>query len=419
MSRTAKPAKAKKSANKASKASEQVGRNTLPLKLKIPEPSARPGEEPDFSKLDLSEPGAARRPNIDAKPDEMRDLAYSLVRVLDDDGTPKGPWAPTASPDVLRTGLRAMMLTRTFDDRMYRAQRQGKTSFYVKCTGEEAVAVAQALAVAPEDMCFPTYRQQGLFIARNYPLLSMMSQVYSNARDLNIFSIAGNLALQFNQAVGWAMGSALSGDSRIALSWIGDGSTAEGDFHAALTFAAVYHAPVILNIVNNQWAISSFSGIAGSEEAPFAARGIGYGLPALRVDGNDFLAVYAATQWAADRARANLGATLIELFTYRYEGHSTSDDPTRYRPATEGASWPLGDPIERLKTHLIKIGEWSESQHEELTNEIVREVREVQKEAESIGTLGTGEAPSPKTMFEDVFKEPDQRLRKQRQQAGF
>jgi len=410
------------------------GRNSIPLSLKIPEPSARPGETPDFSTLNLSPAGAVRRPETNALAGDMHDMPYVLVRVLDDEGVARGPWVPSISPDALRQGLKYMMTTRVYDDRMARAQRQGKTSFYMKCTGEEAIAIAQAMALSPDDMCFPTYRQQGLFIARNYPLKKLMCQVYSNVEDpvkgrqmpimysdrgVNIFSISGNLAVQFNQAVGWAMASALSADTRIAISWIGDGATAEGDFHSALTFASVYHAPVILNIVNNQWAISSFQGIAGGEEAPFAARGIGYGLPSLRVDGNDFLAVYAATQWAADRARSNLGATLIELFTYRAESHSSSDDPTRYRPVEEGPSWPLGDPIERLKMHLIKIGEWSEAQHEELHEAIVKEVRDTQREAEALGTLGSGQTPSPKTMFEDVYKEPDWRLLRQRQEAGF
>jgi 2-oxoisovalerate dehydrogenase E1 component alpha subunit len=215
------------------------------------------------------------------------------------------------------------------------------------------------------------------------------------------------------------MASALSGDSRIAASWIGDGTTAEGDFHYALTFASVYRAPVILNVVNNQWAISSFQGIAGGEAAPFAARGIGYGLPALRVDGNDFLAVYAATRWAAARARANLGTTLIEHVTYRSEGHSTSDDPSRYRAAEEASKWPLGDPIERLKKHLIARGEWSDARHESLQNEVQQEIRALQREAEASGTLEANTTHSPKTMFEDVYKDMDWRLQRQRQEAGF
>jgi 2-oxoisovalerate dehydrogenase E1 component alpha subunit len=303
----------------------------------------------------------------------------------------------------------------------------------MKCTGEEAVAIAAAQALERDDMCFPSYRQQGLLIARGYPLVEMMYQVYSNAKDplkgrqlpimysskaYGFFTISGNLGTQFPQAVGWAMASAYKGDDRIAASWVGEGTTAEGDVHHALNFASVYKAPVILNVVNNQWAISSFSGIAGGQEATFASRGIGYGLPALRVDGNDYLAVYAVTQWAAERARANLGATLIEHYTYRAEGHSTSDDPSRYRPSQDAKAWPLGDPIERLKVHLIAVGEWSEAQQQKAHEEAVEAVTVANKAAEAIGTLGHGEPPSLKTMFEDVFKDMPWHLRRQRQELG-
>jgi 2-oxoisovalerate dehydrogenase E1 component alpha subunit len=316
---------------------------------------------------------------------------------------------------------------------MFRAQRQGKTSFYMKSTGEEAIAVAQAMALDRGDMCFPSYRQQGILIARGYPLVEMMCQIYSNTRDplkgrqlpimyssreFGFFTISGNLATQFDQAVGWAMASAYKGDDRIAAAWIGEGATAEGDFHSALTFAAVYRAPVILNINNNQWAISSFQGIAGGEQATFAARAIGYGLPGLRVDGNDFLAVHAATQWAAERARTNLGATLIELYTYRAEGHSTSDDPSRYRPADEGKNWPLGDPLARLKAHLIGLGEWNEEQHAAAEKEAAEQVRAANQEAASCGVLGEGQTVSAKTMFEDVYRDVPAHLLRQRQQMG-
>jgi 2-oxoisovalerate dehydrogenase E1 component alpha subunit len=403
------------------------------LSLRIPEPKARPGDLLDFGDLRLVEPGVTPRPPVDTDPAEMRELAYGLIRVLNTKGEAIGPWAPSLKLDRLRDGLRAMMLTRAYDRRMYQAQRQGKTSFYMKCLGEEAVAVAQALALDAGDMCFPTYRQQGLFIARGCPLVEMMNQVFSNAhdplmgrqlpvlyssREKSIFTISGNLGTQFSQAVGWAMASAYKGDQKIAAAWIGDGSTAEGDFHHALTFAAVYRAPVVLNIVNNQWAISSFHGIAGDEVAPFASRGIGYGLPALRVDGNDFLAVYAASMWAIERARANLGATLIEHFTYRAEGHSTSDDPSRYRPAEEAARWPLGDPVNRLRDHLVALGEWSEEQHKALEHELTETVRAASKEAETFGTLAGGSRPPVGTMFEDVFKEMPWHIREQRLQMG-
>ena len=408
-------------------------KNSRALSLRIPEPRFRPGETADFSNLSIPEAGVTPRPEVDAEPKDMRELAYGLVRVLTKDGEAVGPWNPDLDVATLKRGLRTMMLTRVYDDRMYRAQRQGKTSFYMKCTGEEAVSIAQAMVLNHDDMCFPTYRQQGILLTRGYPIVQMMNQVYSNSQDPmkgrqlpvmysskadGFFTISGNLGTQFTQGVGWAMASALKGDDRIASAYIGDGSTAEGDFHHALTFASVYRAPVILNIVNNQWAISSFQGIAGGEDAPFASRAIGYNLPSLRVDGNDFLAVYAATQWAAERARSNLGATVIEHFTYRAEGHSTSDDPGRYRPAEEAKLWPLGDPVERLKDHLIRLGEWSDEAQQAQHEELVELVRAAGKESESHGTLHDGDRPSVKTMFEDVYKEMDWRLIRQRQELG-
>jgi 2-oxoisovalerate dehydrogenase E1 component alpha subunit len=403
------------------------------LRLHIPEPKHRPGEGADFADLRLPRAGAVERPPIDSSAFAMRELAYALIRVLGDDGKAVGPWDPQLDAATLLRGLRAMLLTRAYDERMLRSQRQGKTSFYMKCTGEEAVAVAQALALESDDMLFPTYRQQGLLIARDWPILDMMCQVYSNSADrlkgrqmpvmyssrkAGFFSISGNLGTQFIQAVGWAMASAYKGERRIAAAWIGEGATAQADFHHALIFSSVYHAPVILNVVNNQWAISCYQGIAGGEEATFAARGIGYGVPALRVDGNDFLATYAATRWAAQRARSNLGATLIELFTHRVAAHSTADDPSRYRPADESEKWPLGDPIERLKQHLIGLGAWSEERHAALVQELEEQVRAAGKEAEALGTLDRGPLPPVSTMFDDVYKEMPWYLRRQRDELG-
>src|SRR5947208_4285527 len=403
------------------------------LRLHVPPHLSDPDKPPDYSYVPRFAAGAVERPDIAVPAQQTHPLAYQLIRVLDDEGAAVGAWDPKLSPETLRRGLRAMMLTRAYDDRMYRVQRQGKTSFYMKCTGEEAIGVGQAFALAPDDMCFPTYRQQGILIARGWPIVDMMCQVYSNARDrlkgrqlpvlysardAAFFSIAGNLGNQYPQAVGWAMASAYKGDRRIAASWIGEGSTAEPDFHHALTFASVYRAPVVLNIVNNQWAISSHQEIAGGEVATFAARAIGFGLACLRVDGNDFLAVYAATKWAAERARANCGATLIDLFTYRIAPHSTSDDPTRYRPEDEWQNWPYGDPVERLSRHLSRLGEWSPERHKQLESEVADQVRETGREAESYGTMDSGPHFSVKTMFEDVFKEMPGHLRRQRQELG-
>jgi 2-oxoisovalerate dehydrogenase E1 component alpha subunit len=359
------------------------------LSLRVPEPEVRPGGTPDFSNVPIPKAGSVPRPEVDVDPREIRDLAYSIIRVLNREGEAVGPWAGTLTDEELSEGLRHMMTLRA---------------------------------------C-----QAGLLIAGGYPMVEMMNQIYSNERDPlkgrqlpvmyaskehGFFSISGNLTTQYIQAVGWAMASAIRNDTKIAVGWVGDGATAESDFHAALVFASTYKAPVVLNIVNNQWAISTFQGIARGGSGTFAARGLGFGIPALRVDGNDYLAVHAVAKWATERARRNLGPTLIEHVTYRVGAHSTSDDPSAYRPKEESAAWPLGDPVLRLKNHLIVRGLWSEERHKQAEAEILDTVIAAQKEAESHGTLHAGGKPSARDMFEGVYAEMPPHLRRQRQQAG-
>lgn len=400
-------------------------------RLHVPHPPARPGDRPDFSYVQISPAGAVPRPEVTTPAREMESLAVEMVRVMDDNQRATGPWNPHLEPEDLQVGLRHMVLTRIFDERMQRMQRQGKTSFYMKSTGEEAVSVAAAMALQPGDMLFPAYRNQGLQVVRGRNLVDLMCQCLSNTRDMckgrqmpvmyhsatgNLFSISGNLATQFPQAVGWAMAAAIKGEDHIAATWTGEGSSAEADYHQAMTFASVYRAPVILNVVNNQWAISTFQGSAGGEHSTFAARGPGYGMPGIRVDGNDFLAVYAVTQWAAERARKSAGPTLIELVTYRAAAHSTSDDPSRYRPRDEWKAWPLGDPIDRLRRHLIDLGEWSAERHTALEKELEEHVLACWKEAAGYGTLTEGPRLDPATMFEDVYAKMPQHLVKQREE---
>jgi 2-oxoisovalerate dehydrogenase E1 component alpha subunit len=221
------------------------------LRLHVPEPTGRPGQATDFSYLHLSKAGDVARPPIDVAPTATGDLAYTLIRVLDDEGAAVGPWDPKVPPDLLRRGLMAMLKTRIFDARMLIAQRQKKMSFYIQSLGEEAIGAAHAMALNLDDMCFPTYRQQSILMARDVPLVEMICQLMSNARDplkgrqlpvmysvrrAGFFTISGNLATQFIQAVGWAMASAIKGDTRIASAWIGDGATAEADFHTCPDF---------------------------------------------------------------------------------------------------------------------------------------------------------------------------------------
>ena len=402
------------------------------LEFHVPEPAVRSGEQTSFTRLNIPAAGVVRRPDPLTHADELRDLPFELIRVLGDEDGAVGPWDPQLDGETLLAGLRAMMQNRIFDDRLFRAHRQGKTSFYMKSTGEEAISVAMSLALRAGDMCFPTYRMVGWLMARRYPLHKLINQIFSNAedplqgkqlpvlysaKDYGFYSLSGNLGTRIGHAVGWAMASAYKRDNRIALGVVGEGTTAEGGFHEALTFASVYRAPVILCVTNNQWAISSFSGIAGGGETTFAAKALAYGLPGLRIDGNDFLAVWAATRWAEERARLNRGATLIEMFTYRAEGHSTSDDPTKYRPKDEAAAWPLGDPIERLKRHLCRTGLWDDARHQALHQELEEEVKAALRDGEAIGTLGKSKPPVT-SMFDGVFAEPDWRLVEQAREVG-
>jgi 2-oxoisovalerate dehydrogenase E1 component alpha subunit len=406
-------------------------------KLTFPQPPARPGQSPDFSLLDVPAAGILAVPPLDLDAQGSRDFANGLIRVLDDEGNAVGPWADYAAKmgdNILLQGLRDMQMMRAIDVRLLNAQRQGKTSFYLQCTGEEAIGCGFQRQLTSGDMNFPTYRQQSLLVAADYPLEALMGQIYSNSkdplegrqlpimhssRDYGFFSISGNLGTQFVQAVGWAMANAMTGNGLIAAGWIGDGATASNDFNSALLSASTYQPPVVLNVVNNQWAISTYTGVASGKSKTYADRARGYGVPALRVDGNDYLAVAAVSRWAVDRTRAGHGPVVIEWFTYRAAAHSAADDPSSYRPKGEASAWPLGDPIARLKTHLINSGVWSEERHVQMEAQILDEVTTVQKSVEQFGTFIAPKPMSKVAVFEGVYAEMPEHLRRQRQDAGF
>ncbi len=384
----------------------------------------------------------ARRPPVEAEAHSTYDLATTLIRVLDDDGRAGGEWDPGLDAGTLKTALRHMIITRLLEEQFMLLQRQGKAAFAIRSLGEEAVSVSSAMAVGATspgygpglDMHFPTYRQAGLLVSNGHSLFEMTCQVLSNSGDrldgaqlpglhsvpeCGFFSISGNLGTQIIQAVGWAMAGAIENKRIVALAWTGEGATAENDFHSGLVFASVYQPPVILNVVNNQWAISSFQGIAGGGDTSFAQRGIGYSLPTLRVDGNDLLAGYAATTWATERARSGHGPTLIEWVTYRAASHSSSDDPTKYRPADAAAAWPLGDPVKRLSQHLIVTGSATETTLAELHEACRSEVMDVIDQAENLGTINSGPKASPVEMFRHVYAEMPPHLIEQRQELGY
>jgi 2-oxoisovalerate dehydrogenase E1 component alpha subunit len=411
----------------ASDAAAAVLRDPLPMELCVPSAPYRPGDSPRFE-WPACPPGGLPRPDTLAPHQELREHASGLIRTLAEDGSALGEWRPSLTPSQLTSGLEVMLRARHLDNRMLAMQRQGRLSFYVTSRGEEASAVAGAMPYTQHDMLFPSYRQPGLFLVRGMPAISIMCQClgnrYDNAKGRqmpvhyswragNVVSISSPVGTQLPQAIGAAMAFAYRGERRVVGAWIGEGTSAQGDFHYALNFGSVYRPPCVMHVVDNQWAISTHRNLA-TGGATFAGRAEAYDLPGLRVDGNDFLAVHAAEEWAIERARRGGGSTLIELVTYRCDAHSTSDDPSQYRAAGEAEGWPGGDPIERLKRHLIKIGAWTEAAHRELEAALEKETAATFTQAESLGSPAGGLGHIAEELFEDVYSAVPEHLQVQR-----
>ena len=398
----------------------------------IRQPPSRPEDEPGFPPWEHGPEDLGRPDPLNCESHQTVEHAHGLIRVLDDDHLAKGAWNPELDADVLRRGLALMVALRIFDERMMKMQRTGKLSFYIRSLGEEAIAIAQTMALQDQDWVFPSYRQPGAQFVRGRDLVSMICHCIGNTEDNvkgrqmpahysyregRFISISSPVGTQFSQAVGVAMASAYKGTDEVTITWLGDGTSAQGDYHYGLNFASVFRAPVILNVVNNQWAISTHRNLASGGDN-FATRGLSYDLPCFRVDGNDFLALYSLTQWAAERARAGLGGTHIEVLTYRAGAHSSSDDPSRYRPANEPDSWPGGDPIKRLEQHLIELGEWDVARQEQLEKNLDAEVMAAYKEAVTHGDIANGPFPPASTIFTEVYEEMPWHIKEQREELG-
>ena len=410
---------------------ERLTATTAPYTIGIP--PFRPGEDADFGGAFKEQPGDLWRPDpATCTSDDTTPHARGLLRVLNDNGEAKGEWDPKLDSSELIQGLEYMMRLRIFDDRMIKMQRTGKLSFYMRSFGEEAVAIAQTMALETQDWVFPSYRQPGAQFVRGRDMVSMICHCIGNTEDNvrgrqmpvhytykegRFISISSPVGTQFSQSVGVAMASAYQNKDEVCISWLGDGTSAQGDYHYALNFASTFKPPVILNVVNNQWAISTHANLATGGRT-FAERGLAYDIPSFRVDGNDFLALYSITKWARDRASAGMGPTHIEVYTYRAGAHSSSDDPSAYRPNDEASCWPGGDPIQRLKDHLILIGEWDEEKHEALAQKIDDEVMAAYKEACEFGDLASGPYPPASTIFTEVYETVPWHIQEQREELG-
>lgn len=339
------------------------------------------------------------------------DPTLGLFRVLRDDGSADPATDPFLPAETLRRMHREMLRIRLLDERMLARQRQGKVGFYGTVTGQEATPVAAALAIELHDWVFPALRESAMMLVRGFPLDRYLAQVYGNAldvlkgrmqpshmagRQVRQVSWSSCMASQLPQAVGAAYAMKLRGSREIAIGFVGDGGTSEPDFHVAMNFAAVWRVPVVIVCQNNHWAISVPSN-RQTASATFAVKAHGYGMPGLRVDGNDVLAVYVAVRAAAERARSGGGPTFLEHVTYRIGAHSSSDDPTRYRAEAEVDAWRQRDPIVRFERYLRRAGLLDESGRARIEAELQDEIAAAIARVEAYGP------PPRESLLEDVY----------------
>jgi pyruvate dehydrogenase E1 component alpha subunit len=356
----------------------------------------------------------ARRPNDT--------LADDVVRVLRDDGTLDPSTDPKLPMDDVVELYRTMVRVRALDDRLVTLQRQGRIGFHIGSLGEEASILGTAYASRKEDWIFPCYREFGALLWRGMPLQRYIDNMFGNANDVvkgrqmpdhycykagHFGSVSSPIGTQITQAVGFAWAAKLRKDPLVAITFFGEGATSSNEFHNGMNFAGVFKTPCVMICRNNGWAISVPTERQTASET-FAGKGIAYGVPGVRVDGNDIFAVVKVVREAVARAARGEGATLVETMTYRMSGHSTSDDPKAYRPDDTVEPWRRKDPIARLRKHLeVTIG-WTAEQDKELEAGVDAELRAAVLEAEKTA------APSLDSMFDDVYAELPWHLVEQR-----
>lgn len=365
----------------------------------------------------ITEPNAALR---DSDPD------VGLFTVLREDGSADPATDPNVPADVLLSAYRHMRRLRLLDARMILLQRQGRVGFYGACTGQEAVPIGTGLVTKKDDWVFPALREQSVMLVRGFPLREFIAQVFGNAgdvqkgrqmpshqsgRSVNQVSWSSCIGPQLPHAVGAAMAMKLRKEPNVAFGFCGDGATSQPDFHAAMQFAATFKAPVVLVCQNNHWSISVPTERQTASRT-LAVKGRAYGIPSVRVDGNDLLAVHKVLSDAADRARRGEGPTFVEALTYRIGAHSTSDDPTRYRSDAEVESWKKKDPVDRLGKHLRLLGLVDDASEKALDDELTAEIGQAVNEVEAMS------APQRESLFDDVYAELPRHLREQREQLA-
>lgn len=342
-------------------------------------------------------------------PSEASDLG--LFQVVDESGRPNPALDPNLPDDMLLHMFREMRRLRVMEARMVALQRQGRVGFYGTCTGQEAPPIATAFATEKRDWIFPALRESAIMLVRGFPLSKYLAQVFGNdmdvlkgrnmpshmaAREVNQVSWSSCIGPQIPQAVGAAWAAKQRGDDVVTVGFMGDGATSQPDFHNAMNFAAVFKTPSVLVCQNNGWSISIPTARQTASQT-IAVKARAYGMPGVRVDGNDVLGCYRVIKEAVDRARSGGGPTFVECVTYRMGAHSTSDDPTRYRSEEEVRRWAEKDPVQRLETYLQGRGLLSAGQVESIDAELGDEI------SRAIAEVEAAPPPSRDSLFEDVY----------------
>ncbi|MDA8171551.1 MAG: pyruvate dehydrogenase (acetyl-transferring) E1 component subunit alpha [Nitrospiraceae bacterium] len=330
------------------------------------------------------------------------------LEILDEEGNADKALMPSLTGDDIRGIYEKMLLSRAFDERALRLQREGRLGTYASIRGQEAAQAASAFAAEKSDWIFPSFRETGVQITVGYPIFMLFQYWSGDERgmkcpdDLSVFPICISVSTHLPHAVGAAIAMKLKKQKKAAIVYFGDGATSKGDFHEAFNMAGVFKAPVVFICQNNQWAIS----VPLSRQTAartLAQKALAYGFPGIQVDGNDVFAVYRAASEALHKARDGEGPSFIECQTYRISDHTTADDSSRYRPAREVEYWRAKDPIKRLKTYMEKEGLLTEDYQRQLEEKNESALDEAFRKMEEIGP------PPPSEMFARTFKEPTRR----------
>jgi len=351
------------------------------------------------------------------------DLKFQLeyMSILDENGEVDKKLEPKLDAADLKTLYRYMLLARRADERMLNMQRQGRVGTFPQASGHEAISMGSIFNLKKTDWLVPAYRELAGMLYRGWPLESIL--LYWNGYEegarvpdgINDLPMCVPVASQLLHAAGIGMAMNIRGDKHVALTFFGDGASSEGDCHEALNFASVFQAPVVFICLNNQYAISVPISRQMKNET-VAQRAIAYGMPGIRVDGNDILSVYVAAQEAIERARRGEGPTLIECLTYRVTPHTTADDPKRYRSEEETQKWAKKDPLIRFAKYLDAKGVMTEKDRQKMEEEIDQEIKAAVQKAEELAH--SEEYSNPLNMFDYLYADLPPFLQEQRDELA-